>query len=242
MGSANPSHRAAHHPVAPSSDAVRALRFLESGKDYHRPLLDEWLPSTGLVIDVGCGLGRVTNFYDSPHRRVVGVDLDRDSLQLAEAVGRKPFLVGDACALPFPDGSAGAYVGLGIVELDPTGGARVLAEAHRILHNGGIVYLTVPFLNRRRAGSSSAEWRGERVHAFSAETATRLLTSVGFSVERTRPSSLAHGLGRFGRPAARLFPSIIGREDESGLTYRLIAPALQPYANSLLVVGRKFAN
>jgi SAM-dependent methyltransferase len=219
--------------------AARAFQFLASGKDYHRLLLDAWLPAAGIVVDVGCGLGRVTNVYDRPARRVFGTDLDRDALVAARAVAGKPFLIGDACALPFRSGAADAYVGLGILELDPTGGRALLSEAWRVLKADGSIYLTVPFLNRRRRRTGTATWHGREVPAFSAESAGRLLTAAGFVVERTRPSSLAWSLGPLGRPAARLVHSVIGREDERTLVYRTIAPLLKPYANSLLVIGRK---
>jgi len=219
--------------------AARAFQFLASGKDYHRLLLDRWLPATGIVVDVGCGLGRVTNFYDRPARRVFGADLDRDALAAARDVAGKSFVVSNACALPFRTGAVDAYVGLGILELDPTGGAALLREASRVLSATGLIYLTVPFLNRRRRGSGTATWGGREVPAFSAESAGRLFAAAGFVVERTRPSSLAWSLGPFGRPAARLFRSVIGREDDRTPAYRVIAPLLKPYANSLLVIGRK---
>jgi SAM-dependent methyltransferase len=221
------------------TQAARAFRFLASGKDYHRLLLDAWLPQTGVVIDVGCGLGRVTNFYDRPARRVFGADLDRDALAAAREVAGKSFLVCDAGALPFRSGAADAYVGLGILELDPTGGRALLSEAWRVLKADGSIYLTVPFLNRRRRRAGTAMWGGRVVPAFSPESAGRLLTAAGFVVERTRPSSLAWSLGPFGRPAARLFHAVIGREDERTPAYKVIAPLLKPYANSLLVMGRK---
>ncbi len=137
------------------------------------------------------------------------------------------------------DGTLAAYIGLGLVELDPSGGVVVLRAARRVLLDGGLIYLTVPLLNRRRKRSGTAVWRGRRVPAFSIEAASALLTAAGFAVAGTRPSSLASGFGRFGRAAARLLPSMIGREDEPTMAYRVLAPLLKPYANSLLIIGRK---
>ena len=222
------------------SEAVRARQFLAGGKDYHRLLLDHWLPAAGIVADVGCGYGRITNVYDRPGRRVVGFELNQSDLLAARAVDGKPFVAADAAALPLPDSSVNAYVGLGLVEVVPDG-AAVLREAHRVLVDGGLIYLTVPYLNRRRTHTGTAAWRGMTVPAFTAKSASALLAPAGFTVVATRPSSLAWGFGKFGRVASRVLPSVIGREDDRRATYRLLAPLLRPYANSLLIIGKKGA-
>src|SRR5215216_5886608 len=50
-------------------------------------LLDSLLPRTGLVLDLGCGYGLLANFLavQAPERQVVGVDLDRARIGVAQS-------------------------------------------------------------------------------------------------------------------------------------------------------------
>lgn len=226
--------------VATDQDArarvEKSRRYLESGNDYHRRFLDEWLPDRGLVADVGCGDGRVGTFYHRPERPVVGVEID---MALAAAVGsdgRCPVVVGDALTLPFATGSLAAYVGLGVVEFGPD---CVLSEASRVLLPGGLLYLSVTYANVARSTlGRTATWRGNPVPTFNAASITKLLTRHGFSVTLVRRSSLGWGLGPL-RPLTKVFRAALLREDDTSLSYRLIAPIARPWANSLLVVGHR---
>lgn len=211
-------------------------RYLESGNDYHRRFLDEWLPDRGTVADVGCGHGRVGTFYHRPGRPVIGLEID---VALATAVGRNgrcPVVAGDALTLPFASGSLAAYVGLGVVEFGPD---RVLSEAARVLLPGGLLYLSVTYANvARTALGRTATWRGDPVPTFSTASIERLLAMHGFTVTLVRRSSLGWGLGPL-RPLTRIFRAALLREDDTALSYRLIAPIVRPWANSLLVVGHR---
>lgn len=211
-------------------------RYLESGNDYHRRFLDAWLPGHGTVADVGCGHGRVGGFYHRPERPVVGVEID---MALAAAVGRHgrgPVVVGDALRLPFASGSLAAYVGLGVVEFGPD---RVLAEAARVLVPGGLLYLSVTYANvARTALRRRARWRGDPVPTFSEASIGRLLAAHRFDVKLVRRSSLGWGLGPL-RPLTGIFRAALLREDDTSISYRLLAPLVRPWANSLLIVAHR---
>jgi SAM-dependent methyltransferase len=56
----------------------------------------------------------------------------------------------DLGVLGLPSGTVSAYLSLGVVEHDPEGPARLLAEAHRVLAPGGRLVLSVPYLNGAR--------------------------------------------------------------------------------------------
>jgi SAM-dependent methyltransferase len=218
--------------------AAAALRFLATDKDYHRPLLDRWLPERGTIAEVGCGLGRVANFCDRPGRRAIGLDLDLVALKAARMLQGTPYVCADALVLPFADGVLAAHVGLGIVEFDPDGGSAALREAHRVLRPGGLLYLTVAFRNLQRRRTGRVRWHGYDLRSYTREDVERLLTDTGFALRLIRPSSLAWGLGPL-RPAARLLPRALVREDERALSYRLLFPLVRHLANSLLVVAHK---
>ncbi|MCQ0007729.1 methyltransferase domain-containing protein [Actinomadura madurae] len=94
-----------------------------------------------LTVDVGCGAGRAVAELADQGVRVMGIDVDDQMIALARK--RRPdgeFRVGDAYALPLGDGEASGYRADKVVHTlaDP---GRALAEAHRVLTQGGRVVL-----------------------------------------------------------------------------------------------------
>ena len=228
-------------------DIEAGLRFIASGLDYHRRLLDRWLPDTGVVGDIGCGQGRVAVFYDRPGRRVIGVDSDPTIVAAANRHGHGNFVVASAFALPFADHSLAAYVGLGIIaearddttpDLDPLAPARCLAEASRVVAASGILYISVPFRNLPRRLGASASWNEQLIPSFSAGSIRDLVLDAGFEALVLRESSLAWGLGPL-RRAASLARMALVREDEAAQSYRILFPVLRHFANSLVVIARR---
>lgn len=221
------------------SAALASLEFLASGNDYHKRHLDRYLPAKGSLIDVGCGFGRIAHFYHRPERPAVGLDSDADMVRVAESIsgqGGPKFMCGDARKLPFPDGTFSAWVGLGILEI---AGVSCLFEARRVLEPSGLLYLTVPFRNVMRLGQERILWRDNvPVTLYSENELRRQIEKIGFRVLLVRRVSIAWGLGPL-RPLARLFRRALLREDETSLSYRILAPLLLPFANSILVVGHK---
>jgi SAM-dependent methyltransferase len=111
------------------------------------------MPETGLVLEVGCGRGRCTEFLGVPPGRVVQLDVSREMLALGD---REPSLLrvhADATSIPLFDGQFAAVVGFLI---DPFVGLCFFAEASRLLVEGGLLLATSP----------AAEWghalRGHR--------------------------------------------------------------------------------
>jgi ubiquinone/menaquinone biosynthesis C-methylase UbiE len=115
-------------------------------RDEHRIALDMLAMSAGdRVLDVGCGPGNFTREFAGVSRDGLVVGIDASRTMLAEAV-RKPtldnvaYLRGDACALPFRDGSFNAvccFAALYLIE-EPL---RALDEIARVLAPGGRVAL-----------------------------------------------------------------------------------------------------
>jgi ubiquinone/menaquinone biosynthesis C-methylase UbiE len=113
------------------------------------------------VLDAGCGLGGTLASLTDRYRNLALVGLNIDSRQLQRARDqvkvkdnhRLAFVTGDACRLPFADGSFDAVVAVECIFHFP-GRSRFLKEAHRVLRPGGLLALsdfvprgiTIPFL------------------------------------------------------------------------------------------------
>jgi SAM-dependent methyltransferase len=96
------------------------------------------------ILEIGCGTGHSKIVFASHARRVVGIDLSRNSLQIARR--RHPndmWICGDARNLPFAPASFDLLVFSSVLHHIPNYLAA-LREAHRILRPGGQVFAYDP--------------------------------------------------------------------------------------------------
>jgi SAM-dependent methyltransferase len=118
-------------------------------------LITDALPSTGVVLEAGCGLGQYVILLRERGWRAAGVDTSVDALVTCRRAAAVPLAASDLRALAVATGSVAAYVSLGVVEHDPDGPDAILAEAHRVLAPGGVLIVSVPYLNGvRRLGGA----------------------------------------------------------------------------------------
>lgn len=122
------------------------------------------------ILDIGCGAGRATfGLYRAGYRNLTGIDLSPNMIEAC--IGRAQrenagirFLVVDACAMPFPDGSFDyclfAMSGLFVI---PTRHLReqVMREAGRVLRPGGrFVFTSVdPRCNPVKWAELEEQWK-----------------------------------------------------------------------------------
>ena len=138
-----------------------------------------WLPDSALrVLDIGCSFayGSAAIEVAGPAgRRVVGVERDPDHLEGArKQFGWITVLEGDATDLPVSDGVADAVTMLDIVEHVDRPEAAI-AEARRVVHDGGILVVSVPhrgLLHRLDALNVYEALRRRRPHWPPLEAAT----------------------------------------------------------------------
>jgi SAM-dependent methyltransferase len=117
-------------------------------------LITEALPPAGVVLEAGCGLGQYVILLRERGWRTAGVDASVEALVTCRRTAAVPLAASDLRALAIGSGAVSAYVSLGVVEHDPHGPDAILAEAHRVLAPGGVLVVSVPYLNGvRRLGA-----------------------------------------------------------------------------------------
>lgn len=109
------------------------------------PLLVDLIDSlevNSLVLDIGCGPGRVLGFLARRGVRCIGLDRSRVSIGLAVNRYGKPGVVGDNLKLPFADGTADVVISDGVIHHtdDPF---AAFTENCRVLKPDGQMYLAV---------------------------------------------------------------------------------------------------
>lgn len=151
----NPTHQAQGDMVGatmqPSAYDVIASEYYDTGHITSRnfdhatqlALRDHpfHVPDTGLVLELGAGRGRATEFLNLPAARIVQLDASAEMLTLPT---REPSLLrvlADAQCIPLMSAQFAAVVGFLV---DPFIGPRSVAEAHRMLVPGGRLLMTTP--------------------------------------------------------------------------------------------------
>ncbi len=102
----------------------------------------EALRSDELVLDVGCGAGRVLGYMAKRGLRCAAVDLSRESVRRATQRCGRPGAVGDNLRLPIRDAVADLVISDGVAH--HTGDPRAaIVENVRVVKPGGRLYLGV---------------------------------------------------------------------------------------------------
>src|SRR5258708_19714809 len=99
------------------------------------------VPEHGCVLDVGCGTGSlaITLAVRRQRDRVAGIDIALPYIAFARSRGAAvEFAVGDACRLPYADGSFVAALAQLSLNFVPDAAAAV-REMRRVLAPGGVV-------------------------------------------------------------------------------------------------------
>jgi len=184
-------------------------------------LIERNLPTTGRVLEAGCGLGQYVLLLRERGRVAVGADWSLEALRAGARAGA-PVSVMDLRSLGIATGAVTAYLSLGVVEHDPEGPDAILREAARVVPAGGRLLLSVPYWNgarrlatpylRCRARLTRAAGGQFYQYAFTRRELGQRLAAHGFLVRAFHPYDPARVL----RKALRALRGGAGGVETSG--------------------------
>ncbi len=129
----------------PNSTIAYHLRELATATDPSDPkrILPTLTEADQVIVDVGCGIGQSFVALDCSDRTCIGVDIDEEAI----LYGRKHFgdraqyFVADATKLPVESSSVDLWMSR--VALPYSNVPRAIAEARRVLRDGGRIWVTL---------------------------------------------------------------------------------------------------
>lgn len=185
--------------------AARSSRALRTMYTYAA-----YLTRDALILEAGSGLGAAMILLRQMGYRVIGLDYAVNALEAAQRYDASlPLLGGDVHALPFGDGTLGAYLSFGVLEHFEQGMMPALQEAHRVLQPGGVLVLTIPYPNivyrlvqwrRRLGGAGSLADEHFFESTYTREDLIRVAVAAGFVICDAVPTSHAFTLWGLGGP------------------------------------------
>lgn len=161
-------------------------------------LHDAPLPSTGTVIDVGCGSGQTLAWFDRTFGswRTLGCDIASDAVSAARQLGFE-IAQASALALPYPAASADLVISLDVLQHVPLGGGdeTALAEMRRVLRPGGWLFVRT----NAQSFPRSADDHEYQFHRYEPRELRAKLTAAGFVVRRLSRVNALLGLAEISR-------------------------------------------
>lgn len=121
------------------------------GTDYMRSIFLEHLPSSGPILEAGCGLGYYVIYYQELGYQIYGLEWVSEVLRRTKRYRPDAgVLGGDVHHLPFKNKTFKMVFSGGVLEHFELGPSQALREAHRVLDDDGLLLVKVPCVNALR--------------------------------------------------------------------------------------------
>jgi len=182
------------------------MRELEAGswwnaamRDIAGMLFDDvQLPTTGTILDVGCGSGQTLAWFSHQFGawRTLGCDISPDAVAAATRLGFE-ITQASALALPYPSATADVVISLDVLQHVPLGGGDLVAlrEMHRVLKPGGWLFVRT----NAQSFPSTEDDHEFQFHRFEPAELEQKLATVGFQVRRLSRVNALLGLAEIPR-------------------------------------------
>jgi ubiquinone/menaquinone biosynthesis C-methylase UbiE len=169
--------------------------FEASGRRQAEDLLCPRIRGTDVVMDLGCGIGRVARYVAQCCGRLWAVDASERMLSLArerlKGLENVSFARSEGTSIPSVESGSidFVYSVLTLQHLEREDAFLLLRDVHRVLRSGGTAYLTFPNLLSDVYLNSFLDYaeKGEvnnpaRARFYTPEEVRRLLPAAGFDV------------------------------------------------------------
>lgn len=156
---------------------------------YHRypiELILPFLKKTDIVLDVGCGDGRLTSFLAKRVKKAYGIDNLRRPLEFAKLLIVSKNVVlneGNALDIPYQDGIFDVATAFGVIEHIPISEAKLfLKEIKRVIRPQGLFILTTPNRDELRGRLWGHKINKKHYFEFNLEEACNTIEGAGFEI------------------------------------------------------------
>nr|QNO41769.1 ubiquinone biosynthesis O-methyltransferase, mitochondrial [Methanosarcinales archaeon ANME-2c ERB4]QNO42746.1 ubiquinone biosynthesis O-methyltransferase, mitochondrial [Methanosarcinales archaeon ANME-2c ERB4] len=101
------------------------------------------IPSTGKILEIGCGMGHFSNYCHNSKRSVVSVDIGKSKMKMKNRYPFLSFVQADAEELPLKNNSFDVVLSIDLIEhlFDQNSHFK---EVNRILKDGGLYIIKTP--------------------------------------------------------------------------------------------------
>ncbi|MEJ7861512.1 MAG: class I SAM-dependent methyltransferase [Pyrinomonadaceae bacterium] len=182
-------------------------------KDPLKPFFEQYAPPGSLMLEGGCGIGHIVDYYSERGVKVIGLDFAQKTLHKLHS-HRKQLLLcaGDIAALPFSDDTFDVYYSGGVVEHFESGATQALKECKRVLRSDGVLLIGVPYHNlvrqalsyvkkeeyqvvtKSEADLKSQNGRSFFQYAYHKKEFEKMLAEAGLRVVKTQGYSVLWGI------------------------------------------------